>query len=146
MNSPIYTPGTGLARSVLEFFVANNDEVLDANDLVDKFDALKASIPALLKRARDCGAIVYNGGLYMLDNLPLLCGEPGIEWHIHILASTFFNSYASPTILSSDSIVFGNRRAGSLWAVMTCPRCLDTLVLAEDNASNAARSRPPADW
>jgi hypothetical protein len=63
-----YAPSAGLARNVIEFFVSNRDEVLDTNDLVSKFAASKASIPALLKRARECGAIVYNGGLYMLGN------------------------------------------------------------------------------
>jgi hypothetical protein len=66
-----YAPSAGLARNVIEFFVSNRDEVLDTNDLVNKFAASKASIPVLLKRARECGAIVYNGGLYMLGNFDI---------------------------------------------------------------------------
>src|SRR5438105_2542297 len=81
----------------------------------------------------------------VLDHRLLLRRKPRLEWRVHGLASAFFKPCAFPTILNSASIVFGKRRVGSLWAVMTWPRCFETLVLAAERASNAARSRPPAD-
>jgi hypothetical protein len=65
-----YTVRTGsLAHSVLSFFIKNPDEALDQADLVTKYGAQINSIPKQLEKARTVGAIVRNGGLYMLGDI-----------------------------------------------------------------------------
>lgn len=74
-TTPSKTPYTcrapSLAHSVISFFVSNQDEALNAQDLITKWGAKPASISVLLSAARGCGAITHNGGLYMLGDIEI---------------------------------------------------------------------------
>ena len=74
-TTPSKTPYTcrapSLAHSVISFFVSNQDEALNAQDLITKWGAKPASISTLLSAPRGCGAITHNGGLYMLGDIEI---------------------------------------------------------------------------
>lgn len=77
---PTYTARPpSLAHKVISFFVANPDEAMTAQDIVSKYDAKEESLNTLLQQARKSGAILHNGGLYMLGCMKTAkaCIEPG---------------------------------------------------------------------
>lgn len=102
-----------LAFNVINFFVSNQDEALEATDIVAKWGAERKNIGVMLTKARECGALKLLGGIWMLGDMAAAkrCIDPD----------------AAP-----------DRHAPQSPAPAPAPRSIDDATGAEWNAASAA--------
>lgn len=132
-TKPVYTcRPPSLAHSVISFFVTNPDEVMTAEDIVNKWDAKHNSLSGLLLQAKKSGAITHNGGLYMLGDMATakLCIDPD--------AAPDLPAPKAPTPAPAPALQAPPQPAPTAAVPAPGPRSIDDASGGEWNAASAA--------